>query len=194
MSARLLAAAERVAVPWKNGGGVTREIAAGPEGAGMDDFRWRVSLADVGADGPFSSFAGVDRTLTMAEGAGMDLTIGGEHHRVDRPFVPRSFPGDLPTDCRLLGGPVVNLNVMWRRDGGAAPDVVIARGGTAVTVPAGPEVLVVALDGTAEVAGLTLGRHDAALLNAEDAVLRATGRTAVVRLAARAPLAAPADL
>lgn len=194
MSVRLLTAAERVAVPWKNGGGVTREIAAGPEGAGMDDFRWRVSLADVGADGPFSSFAGVDRTLTMAEGAGMDLTIGGEHHRVDRLFVPRSFPGDLPTGCRLLGGPVVNLNVMWRRDGGAAPDVTVARGGTAVTLPAGPDVLVVALDGTAEVAGLTLGRYDAALLNAEDAVLRATGRTAVVRLAARAPLPAPADL
>ncbi|MEU8948484.1 HutD family protein [Streptomyces sp. NPDC048489] len=182
MTVRLLTAAGRVAVPWKNGGGVTREIVAGPEGAGMDGFRWRVSLADVGADGPFSSFAGVDRTLTMVEGEGMDLTVGGEHRRVDRLFVPRSFPGDLPTDCRLLGGPVVNLNVMWRRDGGADPVVTVAPGGSAVTVPAGPEVLIVALDGAAEVAGLTLARYDAALLSGEDAVLRPAGRAAVVRL------------
>ncbi|MCX4574361.1 HutD family protein [Streptomyces sp. NBC_01571] len=193
MTARLLAAAGRAAVPWKNGGGVTREIAAWPEDAGMDDFRWRVSLADVGADGPFSSFDGVDRTLTMAEGAGMDLTVGGEHHRVDTPFVPRSFPGDLPTGCRLLAGPVVNLNVMWRRGDGAVPAVTVVRGGAAVAVPAAPAVLIVVLDGTAEVAGLTLDRYDAALLTGEDAVLRATGRTAVVRLAARAPLAAPTD-
>ncbi|MFD8421398.1 HutD family protein [Streptomyces sp. NPDC059466] len=189
MTVRLLAAAERVAAPWKNGGGVTREIAAGPEGAGMDDFRWRVSLADVRADGPFSSFAEVDRTLTMVEGTGMDLTVGGEHRRVDTPFVPRSFPGDLPTDCRLLGGPVVNLNVMWRRGEGADPVVTVVRGGASVALPAAPEVLIVALDGTAEVAGLRLGRHDAALLNDEDAVLRATSRTAVVRL--RAPHGTP---
>lgn len=128
MTVRSLTAAGRVAVPWKNGGGVTREIVAGPEGAGTDGFRWRVSLADVGADGPFSSFAGVDRTLTMVEGEGMDLTVDGEHRRVDRLFVPWSFPGDLPTDCRLLGGPVVNLNVMWRRDGGANPVVTVAPG------------------------------------------------------------------
>ncbi|MEV5783468.1 HutD family protein [Streptomyces sp. NPDC052287] len=193
MTVRLLAAAGHVAVRWKNGGGVTREIAAGPEGAGMDDFRWRVSLADVGADGPFSSFAEVDRTLTMVEGAGMDLTVGGEHRRVDTPFVPRSFPGDLPTDCRLLGGPVVNLNVMWRRGEGAPPVVTVVRGGAGVAVPAGPAVLIVALDGSAEVAGLTLGRYDAALLTGEDALLRASGRTAVVRLAGRAPLPAPTD-
>ncbi|XES00501.1 HutD family protein [Streptomyces sp. S1D4-11] len=51
----------------------------------------------------------------------MDLTVGGEHRRVDTRFVPQRFPGDLPTDCRLIGGPVVNLNVMWHRGAAAAP-------------------------------------------------------------------------
>jgi environmental stress-induced protein Ves len=178
----VLPAAERVAVPWKNGGGVTREIVARPEGAGMGDFVWRVSLADVAADGPFSAFAEVDRILTMVEGEGMELTVAGARRRVDTRFVPQCFPGDLPTDCRLLGGPVVNLNVMWHRGGGVAPTVTVADSRRPVAVPAGPAVLVVALDGTAEVAGVTLGRHDAALLTGEAAVLHATGRIAVVAL------------
>ena len=76
---------------WKNGGGVTREIVASPEGAPLDAFDWRVSLADVSADGPFSSFPGVDRTLTVVEGAGMDLMVGGEHHIVGS----MQMPGDL---------------------------------------------------------------------------------------------------
>ncbi|XES00502.1 HutD family protein [Streptomyces sp. S1D4-11] len=70
MTVRVLSAAGRVGVPWKNGGGVTREIVAWPEGADMGDFEWRVSLADVGGDGPFSAFADVDRILTMVEGGG----------------------------------------------------------------------------------------------------------------------------
>ncbi|MFF1659441.1 HutD family protein [Streptomyces sp. NPDC058255] len=185
MTVRPLPAAERVAVPWKNGGGVTREIAAWPEGADMAGFVWRVSLAEVAADGPFSAFAEVDRILTMVEGEGMDLTVGGEARRVDTRFVPQGFPGDLPTDCRLLGGPVVNLNVMWRRGGEVAPSVTVAQSRRPIAVPAGPAVLVVALDGTAEVAGHTIGRYDAVLLTDEDAVLHATGRTAVIALTPR---------
>ena len=185
MTVQPLPAAERVAVPWKNGGGVTREIAASPAGADMGDFVWRVSLAEIDADGPFSSFAEVDRILTMVEGEGMDLTVGGERRRVDTRYAPQGFPGDLPTDCRLLGGPVVNLNVMWRRGGEAAPAVTITHSRPPLTLPADPAVLVVVLDGTAELSGLTLGRYDAALLTDEDAVLHATGRIAVIGLMSR---------
>ncbi|MFF4352404.1 HutD family protein [Streptomyces sp. NPDC001530] len=185
VSVRPLPAAGRVAVPWKNGGGVTREIAVWPEGGDMGDFEWRVSLADVVADGPFSGFPEVDRILTMVEGEGMDLTVGGVSRRVDTRFVPQCFPGDLPTDCRLLGGPVVNLNVMWRRGGETAPTVTVAQSRRPIAVPAGPVVLVVALDGSAEVAGVHLGQYDAALLTGEDAVLHATGRTAVIALTPR---------
>ena len=188
---RFLPASARTAVPWKNGGGVTREIAAWPEGAGMDDFAWRVSLAEVAADGPFSAFPDVDRTLTVVEGAGMDLTVGGERWLVNTRYVPRDFRGDLPTDCRLLDGPVVNLNVMWRRGAGpTTPTVAVVRGRLRV----GADVLVVALDETAEVAGLTLRPYDAVRLGGEEALLHAHGRTAVIgfggpALSADAPLA-----
>ncbi|KAF5997844.1 MULTISPECIES: HutD/Ves family protein [Streptomyces] len=182
MTVRVLPAAGRVAVPWKNGGGVTREIVARPEGADMGDFEWRVSLADVGSDGPFSAFADVDRILTMVEGEGMDLTVGGERRRVATRFVPQRFPGDLPTGCRLLGGPVVNLNVMWHRGAVATPTVTVAVPRRSLALPAGPAVVVVALDGTAEVAGVTLGTYDAVLLTDEEATLRATGHTAVITL------------
>jgi environmental stress-induced protein Ves len=184
---RSLPASARTAVPWKNGGGVTREIAAWPEGAGMDDFVWRVSLAEVAADGPFSAFPDVDRTLTVVEGAGMDLTVGGERWLVNTRYEPRDFRGDVPTDCRLLDGPVVNLNVMWRRGAvSTTPAVAVVQG----RLRLGAGTLVVALDGTAEVAGETLGPYDAVQLGGE-AVLHARGRTAVIGLSlpADAPLA-----
>jgi len=187
---RALPASARTAVPWKNGGGVTREIAAWPEGAGMDAFAWRVSLAEVAADGPFSAFPDVHRTLTVVEGAGMDLTVGGERRLVNTRYEPRDFRGDVPTDCRLLDGPVVNLNVMWRRgvvSTAVAPTVAVVRG----RLRLGAGTLVVALDGTAEVAELTLGPYDAVQLGGEGAVLHARGRTAVIGLSlpADAPLA-----
>jgi environmental stress-induced protein Ves len=55
------------AVPWKNGLGVTREIAVEPVGASMDDFLWRVSIADVDTASPFSTFPGIDRTIVLLE-------------------------------------------------------------------------------------------------------------------------------
>ncbi|MEU6890358.1 HutD family protein [Streptomyces sp. NPDC046557] len=183
---RVLRAADRPAASWKNGGGVTREIAAGPEGAGMEDFLWRVSLADVTADGPFSAFPGVDRTLTLAEGAGMDLTIGGERRLVDERFVPQHFPGGHPTECRLLGGPVVNFNVMYRTEVVEA-EVAVVRGDLALAVPPRATLLVVALDGPAALGdGVRLDPYDAALVaDPGPWALRAAGRAAVVRLTPR---------
>lgn len=181
---RILRAADRPAARWKNGGGVTREIAAGPEGSGMDDFGWRVSLAEVTADGAFSVFPGIDRTLTLAEGAGMDLAIGGVRRLVDRRYAPQRFPGDEPTDCRLLAGPVVNFNVMYRR-GVVAADTAVVRGDLALTVHPGESLLIVALEGTAEVDGSTeLSTYDAVLTTeARRILLRSSGHTALVRLA-----------
>lgn len=190
---RILRAVDRPAARWKNGGGVTREIAAGPEGAGMVDFGWRVSLAEVTADGPFSVFPGVDRTLTLAEGAGMDLRIAGVRRLVDRRLEPQRFPGDEPTDCRLLAGPVVNFNVMYRR-GMVSADTTVVRGERGLTVQPGETVLMVALEGSAEVDGVAhLGRYDAALAKGPaELLLRSSGRTAVVRLAPGAGPGQPA--
>ncbi|MCT9088200.1 HutD family protein [Streptomyces sp. ASQP_92] len=177
---RVLRAAAREAVPWRNGGGVTRSIAAHPEGAGTADFVWRVSLADVGADGPFSGFPGVDRILTVVEGAGMDLTVGGQRRLVDEKFVPQRFPGDAPTDCRLLAGPVVNFNVMFRR-GHPAPSVAVVRGDVTIAGPA----LVVALDAPARAGGVRLGRYDAVHAGVGAVAVGAEGHAAVVTLPTR---------
>ncbi|MFD9405916.1 HutD family protein [Streptomyces sp. NPDC059989] len=164
---RILRAADRAATVWKNGGGVTREIAVFPEGAGMDDFVWRASLAEVAADGPFSAFPEIDRTLTLAEGAGMDLTVGGVRRLVDERFAPQDFPGDEPTDCRLLSGPVVNFNVMHRR-GAAEVATAVVRGRLSRAVVSDETLLVLALEGAATV---RVGRGPALALAPYDAVL-----------------------
>ncbi|WP_326669508.1 HutD/Ves family protein [Streptomyces sp. NBC_01257] len=186
---RILRAAGRTPLAWKNGGGVTREIAASP-GATTGAFDWRVSLADVAADGPFSVFTGVDRTLTVVEGAGMDLMVGGEHHIVDEPYWPHDFPGDLDTDGRLLAGPVVNLNVMYRRDRVRAETAVV-RGTLRLMAPEGGAVLAVAIEDGAVVDGTdtVLGRYDAVLLRSREAscVLRTQGYAALVTLSGDEP-------
>ncbi len=103
-------------MPWKNGGGETIEIAVAPEGAGMSDFDWRVSMARVDADGPFSTFPGIDRTLAILDGQGMVLTVGkAAPVTLLGSSPPHSFPADATTSASLIGGPVLDLNVMSRR-------------------------------------------------------------------------------
>ncbi|GGV31566.1 hypothetical protein GCM10010495_55270 [Kitasatospora herbaricolor] len=184
MAVRVLRAAGRPATAWLNGGGVTREVAGAPGGSGLADFDWRVSLADVGQGGPFSVFPGVDRVITLVDGAGMALSVAGTEHVLAQPYRPFAFPGDAETGCRLLGGPVVDFNVMTRR-GRATAEVAVADRERAVEVPAGTSVLLVCLDGGAELdaAGLRLGRFDAALLDSPGReLLRVDGVTAVVTL------------
>ena len=113
---RILRAADYRVMPWKNGGGTTTEIAVSPDGAGLDEFDWRMSMARVEGSGPFSSFAGIDRTLSVLEGEGIVLDVA------DRPAVrltpasaPLAFPADLPTSAALIAGPITDLNVMTRR-------------------------------------------------------------------------------
>ncbi len=115
MTIRILAARDRVVMPWKNGGGVTREIAVFPPGAGLDIFDWRVSMATVSAGGPFSLFPGVDRVLAVLEG---ELTLrfeGGPTLRLSAASPPAAFPGDVPARAETPPGPVTDLNVMTRR-------------------------------------------------------------------------------
>ncbi|MFN9848312.1 MAG: HutD family protein [Alphaproteobacteria bacterium] len=120
MTLTVLRAGDRKAVPWKNGGGVTREIAAWPPGSGFDDFAWRVSMAEVREDGPFSNFAGVDRILTVLEGA-MRLTIeGGGVFELSLDTPPGAFDGEAAAAAQLTAGPVLDLNVMTRRGAAVA--------------------------------------------------------------------------
>jgi uncharacterized protein len=124
---RLLTPADYRTMPWKNGGGRTTEIAAYPPGAGLDAFLWRVSLADVERDGPFSSFPGIERTIVLLEGGGMRLQGGEQATELTTPFAPHAFSGDAAIDCRLIAGPVRDFNAMFRR-GRACGSVTVVRG------------------------------------------------------------------
>ena len=115
MTVQVLRAQDRSPTPWKNGGGVTREIAIFPPGSGLDTFDWRVSMARVSAGGPFSLFPGVDRVLAVLEG---DLTLrfeGGSMLGLSPTSPPAAFPGDVPVVAETPPGPVTDLNVMTRR-------------------------------------------------------------------------------
>ncbi|UIK08009.1 HutD family protein [Neorhizobium galegae] len=103
-------------MPWKNGGGETVEIAVYPAGASIADFDWRISMATVASDGPFSIFPGVDRTLSILSGNGMELTIdGGSPVTLDLNSEPCPFPADRPVFAALVDGVTTDLNVMTRR-------------------------------------------------------------------------------
>ncbi len=104
--------------PWKNGQGITTEIAkfSNPDRDG--DFIWRLSIADIRQDGPFSSFPGIDRTLMLLSGNGIDLSFdrGKSRHRLKDIYSHLSFDGAEAVDCRLIDGDTRDFNVMTRRD------------------------------------------------------------------------------
>lgn len=106
---------------WRNGGGITREIAGSD--SRPENFAWRLSLADVEQPGPFSRFPGTDRTLTVIEGDVMLLDIDGKEHTVQRGR-PFHFSGDAAATATLPAGPIRALNVITHRDAVIA-DVVV---------------------------------------------------------------------
>jgi environmental stress-induced protein Ves len=113
---RIIRASDCKTTPWKNGGGSTTEIAIGPVGASLEAFDWRVSMARVASDGPFSDFAGIDRTLAVVKGNGLVLTTGKNAPvTLSSGSDPVSFPGDTLTSARLTAGEITDLNVMTRR-------------------------------------------------------------------------------
>ena len=105
-----------IGTPWKNGGGETREIACFPPGSTLADFEWRISTAIVSQDGPFSEFEGIDRRLYLLEGNGLRLRIGSRKRRRLLAGDRIDFPGETPVHARLADGPVVDFNIMIRRD------------------------------------------------------------------------------
>ena len=116
--------------PWKNGAGLTREIATSPRAAGNASFEWRISIAEVAADAPFSAFPGVDRCITLLHGAGMRLASidSSVDHRLDQPLAPYRFSGDIALGATLFGGPCSDFNVMTRRGQWSAEVCVIRAG------------------------------------------------------------------
>jgi len=164
---RIIRAADCKIMPWKNGGGTTTEIAVAPEGASLGDFDWRISMAHVGQDGPFSSFPGIDRTLSVLTGNGIRLAFGdGETVVLDRSTAPFFFAADRAVEGVLVGGPIDDLNVMSRR-GAWNHSVERLSGGGSREIAAERGLLVlVARHDSWQVNGTVLGAGDSAVLEA----------------------------
>lgn len=138
---QVIRAKDLTPILWKNGGGTTREIALQPPGATFDTFLWRVSMADVGQAGPFSTFDGIDRIIVITQDATMMLTSpspGLEHALL--PGEPFRFPGEMPIHARLPDGPTRDFNLMWRRDS-AQGQMTVRRGAECQELNAGSAVL-----------------------------------------------------
>jgi environmental stress-induced protein Ves len=166
---RIIRAADCLVMPWKNGGGTTTEIAVAPQGASLSDFDWRISMAHVGQDGPFSSFPGIDRTLSVLTGSGITLAFDdGEAVRLDRTSAPYPFAADRAVDGLLVDGPIDDLNVMSRR-GRWRHQVKRLSGAGSLTASKGLLVLV-ARKGAWLVNGTALPAGDSAILDAPGGV------------------------
>jgi environmental stress-induced protein Ves len=99
------------ATPWKNGGGITHEVMRVP--ANGNSFRWRVSVAQIDASGPFSDFAEYNRKMVLLRGAGVRLTFDdGQPTYLRHAGDMAEFDGALATRCELLDGPCADLNLM----------------------------------------------------------------------------------
>lgn len=98
---------------WRNGGGETREIISFPPGE--QTFSWRLSIATIAADGPFSLFPGVDRVITLLSSAGVTLDAPGRYRQLLQPEQPFAFAGEDNIVAQLTGGISRDFNVMTRR-------------------------------------------------------------------------------
>lgn len=100
---------------WRNGFGWTREILRSPEAG--DDWDWRLSIAEIERDGPFSSFPGIERELVLLHGNGVRLRFDdGDVRDVEPPHGRVRFAGEQPVFGELIDGTTHDFNLMWRRD------------------------------------------------------------------------------
>ncbi len=198
---RLLRFADYPIVPWRNGKGLTREVAASavpmtstnrdPGGEDLPPVpaptpAWRISMATVDSEVPFSDFGGLTRVLGVVDGGGIELTVDGRMSslRCGETFGP--FAGGAPASARSLGGAALDLGLIFDPMRTRGELTAIGAGGRDIVgliwfVVALVDGLEVSLNGT-PVASLT--RCDTAALD-----LR-TGPIAHLSLAIAAPMAA----
>ena len=106
-------------MPWKNGGGVTVDIAVtmlpGFAAGGWDGIVWRLSRTAIVTSGAFSDLSGYDRELALVSGEGLVLETPVGEIDVRRPFKPVRFAGEASIVSRLEAGPVEVVNLIGDR-------------------------------------------------------------------------------
>ena len=160
----LVPLAAQPVMPWANGGGSTRQVAIDPPGASMaSGFRWRVSIAQVGSDGPFSHLPDIDRSLWLLAGDGVRLDVDGREVVLAHALQRFDFAGETPIRCALRRGPCEDLNVMTARASvRVQADVHEVASHRALAVDVAEQALVVALRGGCVADGaLTVGEREA---------------------------------
>ena len=162
---RILRNADYPTRPWKNGGGTTRDIVVSPPCASLDDFDWRLSLAQVDRDGPFSRFDNVDRTLVLLSGA-MTLREGDRQIHLVR-NEPFAFAGERAIEATVGAGATLDFNVMTRRGRAkhtARRELFSQRSN--IDASAANVLVLFALERGLIVDGEQLGVHDTAIVDA----------------------------
>jgi environmental stress-induced protein Ves len=149
---RHLTPADYRRMPWANGRGVTVEMARADGPGGM---LWRLSMARVDEDGPFSIFPGVERSLTVISGPGFDLRGEGFSLRAD-PLIPVTFPGDVAISAHSVTQPCEDVNVMTAR---SLPRPVVTVEQTGAVLEGAGLLCLMAL-APAEVNGVAAARFD----------------------------------
>lgn len=112
---KLLQADDYIAMPWKNGAGVTKEVVKVIK-QGAADFLWRISIADIKEDGQFSTFEGYQRIISVLDGEGMVLNADGVSSRPLLQFDPFAFSGESKVSCHLLKGALIDFNLIYNPD------------------------------------------------------------------------------
>ena len=169
---KVLRNADHKRMPWKNGGGVTVEIAIHPKEASVDNFDWRISTATVANDGPFSVFPDIDRTLSVLEGNGIVLDVEGLETTLTRDTAPFAFAADASSSARLIAGTITDLNVMTRRAKFTHHVTRIVIDDSTIVAPDGNEMLIFCAEGNFDLKTdngiVQMGLHDCLFLTKDE--------------------------
>ena len=150
---RLIRQSEMLEGPWRNGMGVSWEIASHKE-HGASEFSWRFAKARIDRDVPFSIYPGVDRVFMQISGNGLDLEFeGGQVLTVHESNVPHAFACDVPLTCKLRDGPCFDLNLFTARGVYEAHASVIKLSGMETLDLSNIEAVYFALEGSVVLSG-----------------------------------------
>lgn len=163
-------------MPWFGGGGITHELARYPaEG----DFDWRLSVAEVQQDGPFSRLDGVDRVIVLCSPGRMVLHVP-DPVELQR-FSPYAFDGGSDVSCTVPDAPTLDFNVMTRRGVYVADVATLANETAEVAVPARGLTFVFCMDGRVTCHAV-LRTYDLAQLDESATVDASSGAACIVTL------------
>lgn len=163
-------------MPWANGRGTSYEIASDRNEAG--EWTWRLAMAPVNEDGPFSRIECVNRSLAVVEGAGMLLSVDRKKMQC-LPMQVVRFRGDAITEATLTDGPIMDINLMVRRKEADGEMAIVSNVGLLNGAS-----IVVALGGSAQVkcgdSTFDLERHDSLLECDAETVSLVSGSVCVI--------------